>query len=104
MPGPFVVDMNNTENLSLQDSFVEISDGDLLTCILPPNGGDYWPLSSQNDDNTGGGISKLGKAGIGLGVFFGLCIIAIVSYRIRGLALKRRQRGQGRLIKFIQNP
>jgi len=48
-------------------------------------------------------MSKLGKVGVALGVFFGLCIIGIVSYRIRDVALKRRQRGQGRIIKFIPN-
>ena len=104
MPIPFGVDRNNTENLLLQDSFVEISDGDSLTCILPPDGGDYWPIGNDNRDDAGGGLSKLSKVGIALGVFFGLCIIAIVSYRIRDAAVKRRQRGQGRIIKYIPNP
>ena len=103
-PVPFAVDRNNTENLSLQSSFVEISNGDSLTCILPPDGGDYWPLSSDDDNDASGGISKPGKVGVALGVFFGLCIIAIVSYRYRDVALKRRQRGQERIIKFIPNP
>jgi len=104
MPVPFAVDRNNTESLSLQDSFAEISDGDSLTCILPPDGGDYWPRRSGDHYSAGGGLSKLTKAGIALGAFFGLCIIAIVSYRIRVAALRRRQRGQGRIIKLIPNP
>jgi len=104
MSVPFAVDRNNTESLSLQDSFVEISDGDSLTCILPPDGGDYWPRSSVSNSDGSGGMSKLGKVGVTLGVFFGLCIIGIASYRIRDVALKRRQRGQGRYIKFIANP
>jgi len=104
IPVPFAVDRNNTEGLLLQDSFVEVSDGDSLTCILPPDGGDYWPRSSRNNSGAGGGMSKGGKVGVGLGVFFGLCIIGIVSYRIRDVALKRRQRGQGRIIELIPNP
>ena len=42
-PQPFVVDTSDTEGLSLQSDFVQISDGDGMTCIVPPDGGDYWP-------------------------------------------------------------
>ena len=111
-PQPFVVDRNNTQDLSLQSNFVNIPDGDSLTCILPPDGGDYWPYRDPNSNNTssngsGGGSStpsSLGnnnglsggaKAGIALGVVLGLALIAAATYFIRKAALKRQQQQRG---------
>lgn len=112
-PQPFVVDRNNTDGLSLQSNFVQISDGDSLTCILPPTGGDYWPFrddgpSSNNTSSGGGGGSTPGssngggggglssgaKAGIAVGVVLGVALIAVATYFIRKAALKK-QRGGG---------
>lgn len=110
-PQPFVVDWNNTDSLSLQSDFVQISDGDALTCILPPDGGDYWPFrddgpsnnntsssggggSTPNDSNDGGGgLSGGTKAGIAVGVVLGVALIAVATYFIRKAALRKQQGG-----------
>ena len=111
-PQPFVFDKNNTDGLSIQSSFTEISDGDSLTCILPPNGGDYWPFRddgpSHNNTTPGGGgggstpgssgsggLSSGAKAGVALGVILGLALIAIATYFIRKAALRQQQQNGG---------
>lgn len=99
-----MVGSNDTDSLSLQSNFVQIPDGDSLTCILPPPGGDYWPYrdngpSSNNTSSGGGGGSNGGggggltggaKAGIALGVVLGVALIAIATYFIRKAALKKQ--------------
>lgn len=102
-PQPFVVDNNNTEGLTLQSDFVQISDGDSLTCILPPPDGDYWPFrddgpggtsgggGSTPDSSGGGGLSGGAKAGIAIGVILGVALIAVATYFIRKAALKKQQ-------------
>lgn len=110
-PQPFVVDRNNTDGLSLQSDFVQITDGDALTCILPPDGGDYWPYrddgpsgnntssggggGSTPDDDGGGGLSSGTKAGIAVGVVLGVALIAVATYFIRKAALRKQQQGGG---------
>jgi hypothetical protein len=118
-PQPFVVDYNNTDTLTLQSNFDQIPDGDSLTCILPPDGGDYWPFRSpggSNDTTSGGGggdggsspnnssggnkkggLSGGAKAGIAVGVIVGVAVIAIATYLIRKAALKRQQQSTKRL-------
>ena len=104
-------DKNNTDGLTLQSTFTEISDGDSLTCILPPDGGDYWPFrgdGSNNNTTSGGGgggstpgnsgsggLSSGAKAGIAIGVILGVALIAIATYFIRKAALKQEQQGKG---------
>ena len=111
-PQPFVVDRNNTDSLSLQSNFVQISDGDSLTCILPPDGGDYWPFrddgpsnnntssgggggSTPSGSNGGGGLSSGSKAGIAVGVILGVALIAVATYFIRKAALRKQQQNAG---------
>src|SRR5882762_5521516 len=50
-PGPFVVDNSNVVSSSLQSDFQSISNGDGLTCIIPPNG-DYWPYGGNPNPNS----------------------------------------------------
>lgn len=112
-PQPFVVGYNNTDGLTLQSDFQQISDGDSLTCILPPDGGDYWPFGGNpgggNNTTSGGGgstpnseggsgksgLSSGAKAGIAVGVILGLALIAAATYFIRKAALKRQQQAGG---------
>jgi hypothetical protein len=113
-PQPFVVDYNNTDALNLQSDFVQIPDGDSLTCILPPDGGDYWPFggnpTTNNNTTTGdgnptptnpassgtnNGLSGGAKAGIAIGVVLGVTLIAIAAYFIRKAALKRQLQAGG---------
>lgn len=105
---------NNTADLTLQSDFVQIPDGDSLTCILPPDGGDYWPYggspSSSNNNTTsdggsgngsnpsgsnGGGLTAGAKAGIAVGVILGVALLAIATYFIRRAALKKQLEGRG---------
>ena len=106
-----MVDWNNTDSLSLQSDFVQISDGDALTCILPPDGGDYWPFRDDGPSNNntsssggggstpngsndgGGGLSGGTKAGIAVGVVLGVALIAVATYFIRKAALRKQQGG-----------
>jgi len=111
-----VVDYNNTNGLTLQPEFVQITDGDSLTCILPPDSGDYWPFGSNpsgtntttggggggsptpNSSGNGGakgGLSGGAKAGIALGVILGVALVAAATYFIRKAALKRLQQARG---------
>jgi len=113
-PQPFVFGANNTADLTLQSDFVQIPDGDSLTCILPPDGGDYWPYggspSSSNNNTTsdggsgngsnpsgsnGGGLTAGAKAGIAVGVILGVALLAIATYFIRRAALKKQLEGRG---------
>lgn len=114
-PQPFVVDYNNTDGLNLQSNFQQITDGDSLTCILPPDGGDYWPFGGNpggNDTTSGGGgptpnspnseggsgengLSAGAKAGVAVGVILGLALIAAATYFIRKAALRRQQQDGG---------
>jgi hypothetical protein len=113
-PQPFVLDTNGTSELSVQADFDVIPDGSSLTCILPPNGGDYWPYqekgpSGNNTTSSGGGgggstpsgsgnsdrLSGGAKAGIAVGVILGVALIAVATYFIRKAALKKQQQGEG---------
>lgn len=106
-----MVDYNTTNSLTLQSDFQQVPDGASLTCILPPDGGDYWPFggnpASNNTTSGGGGgnstpntsgssegkngLSAGAKAGIALGVILGVALIAAATYFIRKAALKKQQ-------------
>lgn len=89
-PGAFVVDQKTAVSSTYQTDFVAISDGDSLTCVLPPDGGDYWPYRSDptsSDDDEG--LSGGAKAGIAIGVIFGVLAVAAAAYFIRRWALQR---------------
>ncbi|KAI0080875.1 hypothetical protein K474DRAFT_1682362 [Panus rudis PR-1116 ss-1] len=100
-PAPFVVDWNLTTSSTTQTDFQNITDGDGLTCILPPDGGDYWPFggnpglptgggSSQSDNNgSSGSLSGGAKAGIAIAVILGVAALGAGAWFIRKWALKR---------------
>ncbi|KAF7967988.1 hypothetical protein HWV62_32397 [Athelia sp. TMB] len=103
MPTPqaFVIDVNNTEQMTVQFDFTDIPDADGLTCVLPPIGGDYWPYggnpgdssdttnspkptSSASAGSSGKGGSSAGeKAAIALGVILALFILGAGLVYIR---------------------
>lgn len=100
-PAPFVVDLNTTTQSTTQFDFQSIPDGDGLTCILPPDGGDFWPFGgspevngnqASNSDN--GGLSGGAKAGIAIAVILGVAAIAAGCYYVRKWALKRAAASQ----------
>ena len=112
-PAPFVVQLDNIQASTVQTDFQNITDGDGLTCILPPDGGDFWPFGggpttvagtpsptssgggaqatngSSGGGGGGGGLSGGAKAGIAIAVIFGTLAIAVATWFIRKRALAR---------------
>ena len=108
-PAPFVVDWATVQSSTVQLDFQNITDGDGLTCILPPDGGDYWPFggnpspvagepgaasatssggAAQASGSGSGGLSGGAKAGIAIAVIVGFFALAIAAWFIRKRALK----------------
>ncbi|KAI9432391.1 hypothetical protein H4582DRAFT_2113168 [Lactarius indigo] len=44
---PFIVDLENVTSTTLQPDFRSVQDAKGLTCIQPPEGGDYWPYGGN---------------------------------------------------------
>lgn len=96
---PFIVDSNNTDEMNIQPNFQSIGDGDDLTCVLPPNGGDFWPFGTNPSNTTqpgesqtgphGHGLSSGAKAGIAIGVILGVVFIGVATWFIRKQIVKR---------------
>lgn len=115
-PAPFVQDENTVTSSSIQDGFQHIPDGDSLTCIMPPDGGDYWPFggnpsgtgtgtsptseasptASASGSSSHGGLSGGAKAGIAIGVILGVAALAVATYFVRNWAVKRARATGGR--------
>lgn len=120
-PEAFIIDWSLVTESSIQSDFQNTTDGDGLTCILPPDGGDYWPFGGNPNPvpgepvapgsptpsptnkpgsaqtSTSGGLSGGAKAGIALAVIFGLLFIAVLTWFIRrktlaSLAARRESR------------
>ncbi|KAI0939885.1 hypothetical protein AcV5_001144 [Taiwanofungus camphoratus] len=98
-PAPFVIDQTTVTMSTEQFNFQNISDGDGLTCIMPPDGGDYWPFggnpaTSQAKSSGGHGLSGGGKAGVAIGVILGVAAVAAATYYVRRWALRRQNAAQ----------
>jgi parallel beta-helix repeat protein len=94
-PGPFITEANTTSSSSLSSNFVNISDGDSLTCVLPPNGGDFWPFGLNPSNSTDSPTKNDGarrSGGIVAGVIVGLLLCALATWLIRRWALRRKDR------------
>ncbi len=46
-PAAFIIDPNTVNTSTVQDGFATVGNGDGLTCILPPDGGDFWPFGGN---------------------------------------------------------
>ena len=105
-PAAFVIDPSLVTDSNEQSGFVTVSDGDSLTCILPPDGGDYWPFGgnpsspssaspsasaqpSSSPSSSSSGLSGGAKAGIAVGVILGVAALAAATFLIRRWALAR---------------
>lgn len=94
----------------MQSDFVGISDGDSLTCVLPPNGGDFWPFGSNpsnsstsstsgsgssgsNSSNSSGGGGGGGghAAGIGIGVVVAVLAVGVIAFFGRRWWMKKQE-------------
>jgi len=115
-PAPFIIDPRTTTGLTTQSDFQTVSDGDSLTCVLPPNGGDFWPFGlnpsnssspmttttgsptgNNGTNNSGTGtpsaaaVSSGSTAGIAVGVVVGVIICAFAAWLIRRSAISRQE-------------
>lgn len=108
----FIVAMTNVTSSSIQSNFQSISDADGLTCILPPDGGDYWPYggnpaqgnftppisssgpstptASHSAQGSGGHSSAGAKAGLAIGIVLGVIAITAAIFFIRRRAVNRQ--------------
>lgn len=98
-PGPFLVEQATTQSLTLQGEFQQMSDGESLTCVLPPNGGDFWPYglnpsNSSSTESESAGSSGSSTTGIALGVVFGILACAVASWFIRKWYISRTEAKQ----------
>ncbi|KAJ6615617.1 hypothetical protein B0H10DRAFT_2220261 [Mycena sp. CBHHK59/15] len=105
-PMAFVYD-NSTSQVTVQKDFTLIPDADSLTCVLPPDGGDYWPYggdpgsansstsSSQSSGSSSGSAasstSSTSTVGVAVGAVVGVAAIGIVVWFLRKWAMKRIQ-------------
>lgn len=97
-PAPFVIDPVNVTSSTIQNNFQDIPDGNGLTCILPPDGGDYWPYGgnpsspspSSSTTTSSNGLSGGAKAGLAIGIILAVLAIAALTYYIRRWALQKQ--------------
>lgn len=98
-PAPFIIELTSVQQSTIQTDFQSITDGDGLTCISPPDGGDYWPFGGnpENPNGSGGqslssgssGLSGGAKAGIAIAAIAGFILIAVAAWFIRRIAPQR---------------
>ena len=85
-PAPFIVELDTVTSSTLQTEFQSINDGDSLTCVLPPNGGDFWPYGLNPSNATAvAAAAAAGKrtTGIAVGVVLGVLGCAVASWFFR---------------------
>ncbi|KAF7332675.1 Poly polymerase pla1 [Mycena kentingensis (nom. inval.)] len=83
-PAPFVYD-GSTTDCTLQPEFERIDDARSLTCVLPPDGGDYWPYGGkpyeeQSASPESVSCSNASTVGIALGVLVGVSVLAVLAF------------------------
>ncbi len=107
----FIVDSVNVTSSNLQSDFQSVPDARGLTCVLPPDGGDYWPYggnpstsplptaasptpsSSQSAQSSGGHRSTGSKVGLVLGIIIGVIAIIVAAIFVRRRAVNRTVSG-----------
>ena len=50
--GPFIVQTSDLTASNLQSDFVSVTDAEGLTCVVPPVGGDYWPIDGSDNSSS----------------------------------------------------
>lgn len=97
-PAAFVIDLNTTTQSTTQSNFTSVADGDSLTCVLPPAGGDYWPFggnpnsSPSPSSSPSSPHSNVGTTvGIILGSIAAVVAVAAFAWFVRKWAIKRTE-------------
>jgi parallel beta-helix repeat protein len=98
----FIVELANVTTTSLQSGFQSVQDAEGLTCVLPPDGGNYWPyggnpLSSPTStsptatstSSSAKHRSSGSKAGLAIGIIAAVVVIILGIFLVRRWALKR---------------
>ena len=105
-PAPFVIEDNTTTLMSISSNFVNISDGNSLNCLVPPNGGDFWPFGLNPSSpsslstptsipvSTGGGRGGAIVGGIVLGGVLLVLLLCGIATWLRKFILRRKVRQQ----------
>ncbi|KAF9559671.1 hypothetical protein CPC08DRAFT_736100 [Agrocybe pediades] len=105
-PAPFIMDPDTIQGSYFQSDFKSIGSGDSLTCVLPPNGGDFWPYGTTTNTSSSPtspskpvsaadtGNSSGRSAGIAIGVIAGIIICGVATWYIRKAILARREASQ----------
>lgn len=78
-PAAFVIDLGNVQKSSTQMDFTSVSNGDSLTCVLPPDGGDYWPFGGNPGSSSPSAGSTTSSSHSSAGVTAGIVIGAIAA-------------------------
>ncbi|KIY52617.1 hypothetical protein FISHEDRAFT_25752, partial [Fistulina hepatica ATCC 64428] len=95
-PAAFIVERNTTASSNLQSNFTNVTSADSLTCVLPPDGGDYWPYGGNPSAKSGStshssGLSGGAIAGAVIGVLVGVAALGVACWFIRRWAMNRRE-------------
>ena len=101
----FIVEWANVTTTSLQSDFQSVQDADGLTCVQPPDGGDYWPyggnptsgnftpptsVASPTSAGSSGAFSSAGpKAALAIGIIIAVVTLILVLIFVRRRALNR---------------
>ena len=95
----FIVELANVTATSLQSGFQSVQNAEGITCVLPPDGGNYWPyggnpLSSPTATSTSSQDSSKhrssgAKAGLAIGVIAAVVVVIVGIFLVRRWALKR---------------
>ncbi|KAH9482304.1 hypothetical protein JR316_0004402 [Psilocybe cubensis] len=96
-PGPFILDPTTTTDMSVQSDFQHSNEADAFTCVLPPNGGDFWPFglnpsNSSTSAGTNGTKPTSGNtAGVAIGVIVAVIATAIITWFARKKIIAHRE-------------
>ena len=95
-PAAFVIALSNASESTTQLDFTPVSDADSLTCVLPPDGGDYWPFGGDAGPSpdpatpTGSNHPSTGTTtGIIIGAIIAVILVGVMAWFARKWALSR---------------
>jgi len=100
----FIVGSVNVTRSNLQSQFQSVQDAKGLTCVLPPDGGNYWPyggnpLSPTSTSSTATSTPSQGstkstsagaKAGLAIGITVAVVAVIVGIILVRRWALRRQ--------------